>query len=185
MGQDQTRVTDDAKFPLPPDIAAKVRGILDVAQKNIRKEQLAPVAFIINRKKDTMDIFAMSMANEREKNMSANLAKLLCEDKQADCVVFLSEAWTKEVKGTPEEVKAYRKKWGTADKMPGHLDIVQIHVEIPGRYWFGRALITKFAGNRRFGPVDFYSTTNGGGRFVGWLKENRMDLASRVDIFND
>lgn len=141
-----------------------ITDIVKMVGENVKDSpELLPTFFV--GYDDKWDVYATLFHNEEEKDAIASLIKSKVKEKNADFVLFVSEAYVLKC-ATEEEWKKEHAKYGSVSAHPNAQEIVNFVLETPNRCWHAQADISA---DRYMGNVDWNEPTELKGRFANFF----------------
>jgi hypothetical protein len=134
-----------------------------------RAGTVGPMWVVETRNGDRHIIPAPEISN---KDLMAELIRVLLADMDAVRVVFVDECWTVFCKTDAEEqvVKAWYDNHDDLEEFPGRQEVVGLHGEDEsGRMLCGSRTIIRKRSKATLGPLETYSPQASEGRMTGWL----------------
>lgn len=154
--------------PAPYRIQKIIELFMPAVRQNLKgSDMLTPVAFVFTGEQWCPVI--MDMANEAAKDFSAMALRELCKERDADCVVMITEAWTLSQEDAQDFMKN-RSKYRFVSEHPRKIEAVCFSIETNDAYYSGVAPILE---GREIKNPEITKMTGSSGRFTKFL-EKRM-----------
>lgn len=151
------------------EIKPQVKHILDKVAETSRQAMQqtgsqSPI-FLIGRGSDIIHVILATFRNEREKNQMAEAIKNICQEVDADFLIFVAESWAY----SGEDAEAKIAKYGSVSKIPEAQEVVSITYESVGYNVAATAPIK----DKKVGEFDWMELS-GVGRFSNLLPKRAI-----------
>ncbi|MGF6410078.1 hypothetical protein [Paraburkholderia sp. MM5482-R1] len=139
---------------LPEPLAALVDHILSTARKTLEDgHKLAPLAFLVLPNAGQVQPLALDFSDSHLKQQSLHRIRSTASGEEANCVIFISEAWAKA--GDAEELKHIREKVGGLSAKADEREVMLARVDTLKQRYVAYADITITGTARSFSDVEF------------------------------
>jgi hypothetical protein len=155
---------------LPEDLHPLIGSILGCLREIMDKQEFVqPVWFMVDRRNEQMMPILIPFEDAADKQIAAQLVRklVLIQQPQVDAIVFMCEAWKKELNKDHPEFD--HRKTPVRD-MQGREDIVMIMVETYDGVWIAEPVVTGEPGmERKLATIDFELQPNYAGTMTNYL----------------
>lgn len=132
------------------------------------KGEMMPVAFLVRIDEGMVIPLGLPFSDEREKHAAMMMLRLMAKKKEADCVVFMCEAWGKSVE-KQEEAERIRDSGGRVRNEPDSYECMMVDVETYHGHWAAMPKLVINGKKRTYAPPQFRFLDGASGTLMNHL----------------
>lgn len=168
----------------PAEYAGLLGTIMEKVQQNLKAhDQLLPVAFLINLKKNKIDVVAANFADDAAKDFFAETVRQRASRFEAEAICFASEAWSLPEKySTKEHMDRIYRVYGSLSNFPEREEIVMLSLQTHDGLWMATSRISTAKKGRKATGFKWMKSDGSDGRFTKLLPP-KYATPEEVDTF--
>ncbi len=155
---------------MPSDLEQIVGSVFRQALRIVADEgEMMPVGFVIcfSEKKKILPV-GVPFTNPEQKHACMMMLRMIAEKEQADCVVFMCEAWGKSTT-KQDDVERIQKKGGRVSDEPDAFECLAVNVETYNGIWLAMPKLVVKGKLRSYEPPQFRFADGVAGTMTGLL----------------
>jgi hypothetical protein len=165
--------TDDYERLVPAELRELVSSIVEVARGMLEKDgALQAVAFV--GRLEPRNVGILGVGPLRNGSAAVTLIRAMADERNADFVLFVSEAWTFE--GPKEEAEKLRAQYDEVQHIPGRIHAVMFALHTHVGFFVGdaeRETVDEAAKRYTFGEIVFRMAQLGEGCMASMLPRKK------------